>query len=359
MSKINNSTFNKLRVKNVKPETESAVTITFDIPKELQDKYIVKAGQYIKLRTMIDDIEQERYYSICSFNEDSIQIGVKRVDNGIFSNYACDSICSGDIIDVEQPQGDFCLLNSEIIKNEKKYFFVAAGSGITPNLAMIKTLLNNYDNIEINLLYINGKRSDIMFFEELEELKNSYLNRLNIVYILTREQRGIPLLSQRPDAETAGLIIDNFIGKNIDQVYMCGPLPLIDLFRNTLLGRNVPKKSIHMELFGTPTVTSKKINTVSTDDEIKNITVISQGVKQDIKIRPDQNILDAALEGGITVPFACKGGVCATCKAKCLDGKSDMVLNYGLEDDEVEQGMVLTCQTFVTSESGTYDFDVQ
>lgn len=351
--------FHALRVTEVLTQTVDSKAITFSIPENLSKNFSPIAGQYIKLRANFHGESVERFYSISDFGEGFIQVGIKKVEDGLFSNYACDSINVGDVIDVQQPQGDFCLLDKETINKEKRYFFVAAGSGITPNLAMIKTLLKQHHNIEINLLYVNTKRADIMFFEELEELKNTYLGHLNIIHVLTREPRGIPMLSQRPDSESAGMIIDSLVGRNIDQVYMCGPLPLIELFRNALIKRNIEKNRIHMELFGTPTAPVRKVTNNSSKEDLKNITIISQGVKQKIKIRPDQNILDAALESGITVPFACKGGVCATCKAQCLDGKAEMVLNYGLEDDEVERGMVLTCQTFVTSETGTYDFDVQ
>lgn len=351
--------FHALKVTKVLKQTASSKAITFSIPENLSKNFSTIAGQYIKLRANFHGESVERFYSISDFGKDFIQVGIKKVEDGLFSNYACDSIKVGDIIDVQQPQGDFCLLDKETISTEKRYFFVAAGSGITPNLAMIKVLLMKHHNIEINLLYINTKRSDIMFFEELEELKNSYLGRLNIIYVLTRETRGIPMLSERPNAQSAGMIIDNLVGQNIDQAYMCGPLGLIELFRNALIERNIEKNHIHMELFGTPTAPTRKISNDNNDEDLKDITIISQGVKQKIKIRSDQNILDAALENGITVPFACKGGVCATCKAQCLDGKAEMVLNYGLEKDEVERGMVLTCQTFVTSETGTYDFDVQ
>lgn len=352
--------FHKLTVTEVLTQTEHAKAITFSVPDDLSQHFSPIAGQYIKLRADFNGEAIERFYSISNFGKGFIQVGIKKVEDGLFSNYACDSISVGDVIDVQQPQGDFCLPDNKTIAKEQRYFFVAAGSGITPNLAMIKVLLNKNKNIDINLLYVNTKRADIMFFDELEELKNTHLGRLNVIYVLTREPRGIEILSQRPNVESAGMIIDGLVGKNIDQAFMCGPLPLIELFRNALIERGIEKKYIHMELFGTPTAPSRKVSNSQQDQkDQKDITIISQGVEQKIKIRPDQNILDAALEGGVTVPYACKGGVCATCKAQCLDGKSEMVLNYGLEDDEVERGMVLTCQTFVTSDTGTYDFDVQ
>lgn len=352
--------FHALTVTAVEAQTDNAKAITFAVPENLRQNFQPIAGQYIKLRANIGDELVERYYSLCDFGDDFVQVGIKRVEGGTFSNFVCDNISVGDVIDVQQPQGDFCLPAPETIAEENRYFFVAAGSGITPSLAMIKVLLDGYENIDVTLLYVNSKRADIMFFRELEELKNTHMGRLNIIHILTREPRGIPMLSKRPDEESAAMLIDGLVGTDLDHTFMCGPLPLIELFRNVLIERGIDKKRIHMELFGTPEAPARK---VSSDDassaDTKDITVISQGVEQIIKIRSDQDILDAALESGISVPFACKGGVCATCKAKRLDGEAEMVLNYGLEDDDVERGMVLTCQTFVKSETATFDFDVQ
>lgn len=349
--------FHSLSVTEVQTKTGSSVAITFAIPENLQKDFRPVAGQYIKLRANINGENVERFYSLCDFGDDFVQVGIKKVEGGKFSNYACDKIKAGQVIEVQAPQGDFCLPNEQQIASENRYFFVAAGSGITPSLAMIKVLLTEYDNIRITLLYVNSKRADIMFFSELEDLKNTHMGRLNIIHILTREPRGIPMLSKRPDAESAAMLIDGLVGTNLDHTFMCGPLPLIELFRNVLLERGVEKKRIHMELFGTPEAPKRSVvaNTATT----QSITVISQGVSQNIDIRPDQDVLEAALEGGISVPFACKGGVCATCKAKRLDGEAEMVLNYGLEDDDVERGMMLTCQTFVTSETAVFDFDVQ
>ncbi|PID61837.1 MAG: hypothetical protein CR974_03945 [Gammaproteobacteria bacterium] len=351
--------FHTLAVTDVAPQTDNAKAITFAVPEDLRKDFQPTAGQYIKLRANINGEPVERFYSLCDFGDDFVQVGIKKVEGGVFSNYACDNIKAGDKLEVQLPQGDFCLPQPEQIAKENRYFFVAAGSGITPSLAMIKVLLDQHQNIDVNLLYINSKRADIMFFDELEALKNTHMGRLNVIHVLTREPRGIPMLSKRPDAESAGLIIDGLVGTDIDHTFMCGPLPLIELFRNALIERGIDKKAIHMELFGTPEAPARKTAQSADDSHTKDITVISQGVEQVIKIRDDQDVLDAALEGGITVPFACKGGVCATCKAKRLDGEAEMVLNYGLEDDDVERGMMLTCQTFVTSETATFDFDVQ
>ncbi len=352
------SDYYDLAVSAVKPETAKAVTITFAIPQELQEKFTVIPGQHVKLKATVDGKVVERFYSICGYGKDYVQVGIKRVVDGVFSNYACDKIKPGDVLGVQVPQGDFCLPPDEQIEREHRFFFLAAGSGITPNFAMINYVLGNFDHTEVVLIYVNPRRADIMFFTELDNLKNAYLSRFSVIHVVTREARDLPMLAQRPDKETAGPLIDGFVGTNIDHVYMCGPLPLIELFRQTFIDKGLDKKRIHLELFGTPDVAQapRKVDASETDIMI---TIISKGVSQEIPIAEDQNVLDAAIAAGADVPFACKGGVCATCKAKQLDGEAEMVLNYGLEDDDVARGMVLTCQTFVKSKRATFDFDVQ
>lgn len=351
------SDFYNLTVAAVTPETAQSATIKFAVPESLRDAFRPIAGQYIKLKADIDGEAVERFYSLCDFGDDFVQVGVKRVVDGKFSNFACERICAGDVIAVQAPQGEFHLPDVAEIAGDKHYFFVAAGSGITPSLAMIKTLLATQPHLQVTLLYVNSKRADIMFFDELEDLKNAHLGKLSIIHVLTREPRGIEILSKRPDDTTAGQIIDGLVGHDIDHAFMCGPLPLIELFRTTLLERGLEKQCVHMELFGNNDARVRKSK--PTVDAKQTIKVISEGVTQTIDIQPEQNVLEAALQGGVSVPFACKGGVCATCKAKRLDGDAEMVLNYGLEDDDIENGMMLTCQTFVTSETASFDFDVQ
>lgn len=354
------NTYYDLSVHKVKPETQNAVTVTFEIPEPLKETFQLTPGQHIKLKTEIDEQIVERFYSVCHYDHHSVQVGIKRVKGGLFSNFVCDTLKDGDVLSVQAPQGDFCLPSAEQIKQEQRFFFLAAGSGITPILAMINELLNTYSHTQVVLIYVNPTRKDIMFFNLLENLKNSYLNRLSIIHVLTREARDLPMLSQRPDTETTGQLIDGFVGVNIDRAYLCGPLPLIELFRNLFIEKGLDKRKVHMELFGTPdTQTSNASVVESADGQTQQITIISQGSAQTVDILTGQNVLDAALESGANVPFACKGGVCATCKAKMLDGDGEMVINYGLEDDDVERGFVLTCQTHVTSETATFDFDVQ
>lgn len=350
------SEFHTLSIKDKAAQTAQAVTLTLAIPEHLRGDFAVIPGQHVKLKTRIGDEDVERFYSVCAYGDDFVQVGIKRVEGGIFSGFACGEVKAGDTIGVMKPQGDFHLPQGEALMQAKNYCFLAAGSGITPIYAMIDYLLKNTD-ARMTLIYVNASQKDIMFFTELEALKNIYMSRFSLVHVLTREPRDLPLLSARPEGERVGQLLDAFVGSDIDHAYLCGPLPLIEQFREALLARGLTTKQVHLELFGTPTSQENKKPVVHSEDDRK-ITVISQGREQKIAVAEGQNILDAALEAGANVPFACKGGVCATCKAKLIEGEADMTINYGLEDDEVAAGYILTCQAHVKSDTAIVDFDV-
>lgn len=350
--------YHNLTIKSISPETANAVTMTLDVPDDLKSTFSLSPGQHIKLKTKIDGKPVERFYSVCAYDDSSIQVGIKRVEEGVFSNHACEQLQSGQTIEVQAPQGDFHLPPKEEINSEQRFFFLAAGSGITPILAMVNELLTKHQHTHVVLVYVNAMRKDIMFFKELENLKNTHMDRISIVHVLTREPRDLPMLSQRPDETLAKELIDSFVGTDIDHAYLCGPFQLIELFRNILLEKGLTKKQVHLELFGTPDsqIVRRKVKRDSDNEQL--VTVVTQGRSQTVLLEPGQNVLDAALAAGADVPFACKGGVCATCKAKLIEGEAEMAVNYGLEDDQVEKGYVLTCQTFVKSDSALFDFDV-
>lgn len=349
-----------LTVESVNPETDTAVTLKLAVPDELKTTFSLTPGQHVKLKTTIGGESVERFYSVCAYADNFVQVGIKKVAGGVFSNYACEHIKAGDVLAVQPPQGDFCLPTSEQIAQEERFFFLAAGSGITPILAMINELLTRHPQALVVLIYVNPTRKAVMFFKELEDLKNQYMERFSIIHVLTQEPRDLPMLSMRPNEETATQLIEGFVGVNIDHAYLCGPLPLIELFRKIFIEKGLAKHKVHMELFGTPDTHVTTAPPVElADGKTQSITIISQGSAQTVNIAAGQNVLDAALSAGANVPFACKGGVCATCKAKMVEGEGKMAINYGLEDDEVERGFVLTCQTHVSSEKATFDFDVQ
>ncbi len=354
------SVYHSLKVVEVLPETDEAVTIKFDIPKDLSNHFKALPGQHLKLKTHIADKEVERFYSICQMGDNYLRVGIKNVPEGVFSQHISKTVKKGDTLEVMAPQGDFCLPleDVEAMQQAGQYLFVAAGSGVTPILAMTTYLLENTDHTKIDFVYINAKRQTVMFFEQLEALKNRYMDRLSIIHVLTREPRDLEILSARPEGERFEQLLSAFINTDtLDHTYLCGPLPIIEGFRAALIEKGIDKKNIHLELFGTPTSQTVR-RPVTHSDADKQITIISGGREQVIGLAEGQSVLDAAIDAGASVPFACKGGVCATCKAKMISGSATMDVNYGLEDYEVDLGYVLTCQAHVQTETAIVDFDV-
>ncbi|WP_019672206.1 2Fe-2S iron-sulfur cluster-binding protein [Psychrobacter lutiphocae] len=354
------SVFHPLKVVEVLPETEEAITLKFDIPQDLANQFKAKPGQHLKLKALIDDKEEERFYSICQMGKDFVRIGIKGVPEGVFSQYARKNIQVGDTLDIMAPQGDFCLPldDHKAMQEARHYLFVAAGSGVTPVLSMMTYLLEETEHTSIDFIYINAKRKTVMFFDQIEALKNRYLDRLSVVHVLTREPRDLDLLSARPEGESFKQLLTSFVNlKMLDHTYLCGPMPIIEGFRSALMEKGIDKKNIHLELFGIPSSqTPRKV--IKRDGTEKQVTVISGGREQIIDVPEGLNILDAAIEAGANVPFACKGGVCATCKAKLVSGSATMDVNYGLEDDEIDNGYILTCQAHIKTETAIVDFDI-
>lgn len=351
------SDFYNLTVTKVKPETKEAITLTLGLEPEVEKKFVPKAGQYVKLRTIINNNVVERFYSICNFGKNFIQVGIKRMEGGVFSEYA-NNIPVGTVLSVSPPLGNFHIPDPKEMTANKNLYFVAAGGGITPILSMVREVLSNYEDTKVTLFFVNSTQKEIMFFKELEDLKNKYVARMSLAHIITREPGDIPLLSTRPTSENIPQLLQAFGGsQNPDFVYLCGPLPFMEAFREAFLTRGLDKNKIKMEYFGTSSAEKKK-STVKYSETDNLVTVIFQGRSQTVSVPDGQNVLAAALDAGADVPFACQGGVCATCKAKLVEGKAEMSLNYGLEDDQVEKGYFLTCQTTVQSPNAIFDFDM-
>ncbi|WP_367109560.1 2Fe-2S iron-sulfur cluster-binding protein [uncultured Psychrobacter sp.] len=354
------SVYHPLKVVEVLPETDEAVTLKFDIPQDLSDHFKALPGQHLKLKMQIADEDVERFYSICQMGDNYLRVGIKNVPEGVFSQHISSTVKEGDVLEVMAPQGDFRLPidDAEEMQRAKQYLFVAAGSGVTPILAMTTYLLENTEHTQVDFIYINAKRQTVMFFEQLEALKNKYMDRLSIVHVLTREPRDLEILSVRPEGARFEQLLSAFINTDtLDHTYLCGPLPIIEGFREALIDKGIDKKKIHLELFGTPTSQTVRRPVVHSDAD-KQIKIISGGREQVIGLAEGQSVLDAAIDAGASVPFACKGGVCATCKAKMVEGEATMDVNYGLEDYEVDLGYVLTCQAHVQTETAIVDFDV-
>ena len=355
--------FHKLKVKEVRNETPDCVSIAFDVPENLQSEFLFEQGQNITVKKEIDGEEIRRSYSICSAPfENELRVAVKKVEGGKFSGFANTILKAGDELDVLPPTGKFnCKLQTT---NHKQYVAFVAGSGITPVISIIKTTLQTEAASSFTLVFGNRGRHSIIFFEELEGLKNKYLNRFNFINILSREKTDAPINSGRIDTQKLTGLNKLMNFKATDEFFICGPEEMIFCVKDYLEQMDIDKNKIHFELFTTPG--QKKSSVLSRESSVKSsgpqskIIVKLDGRSFDFTLGFDgENILDAALKQGADLPFACKGGVCCTCKAKLLEGEVEMDVNWGLEHEEVEQGYILTCQSHPTTEKIVVDFDIK
>lgn len=351
--------FHALTIADVRQETEDTVSIAFAIPEELRSDYAYKAGQYLTLRTTINGEDIRRSYSICTApNENEWRVAIKRIDEGLFSGWATHSLKSGDELQVMTPMGHFAFDP----KPEEKRSFVlyAAGSGITPVLAITKTILSEEPLSDVTLIYGNKGFGSIIFREALEAIKNNYMDRFRLIHILSRESIGNPLQKGRIDVEKVEKLNKAFFAQQaIDGVFVCGPEPMIHAVKDGMMAFGVDERHIHFELFAT-SIPKKpaKPDTTNEPHVDSNVTVILDGDQIDLALHSDGlSILDAAQQAGADLPFACKGGVCCTCKARILEGTARMDVNYALEKDEVEAGYILTCQSHPTSKKLVVSFD--
>lgn len=356
------SDFYTVKIAEVQEETKDCTSITFEIPQKLKNVFAFTQGQYLTLKTNIDGEEIRRSYSLCSSPvEDVWKVAVKRITGGVFSNYACDVLKAGDELEVLPPAGNFFTPVDQ--NSAKNYIVFAAGSGITPILSIIKTHLALEPDCTFKLFYLNRNAKSIIFKEEIEALRNKYFGRLEIFYFLTKEHRDIPLLNGRFTSEKLeDLTTKVFDVNNIDDCFICGPEEMIFLIRDELVKAGMSKEKIHYELFfsGGSEENQKKIAEVL-DKKVDGteITIIDGGKEFHFAMDDDyDNILDGALAAGADLPFACKGGVCSTCKCKVVEGSVEMKINYALEEDEVAKGLVLSCQAVPTAEKVVVDFDV-
>lgn len=352
--------FHSLRIIDVRKETVDCVSIAFDVPKELISDYQFFAGQYLTLKAVIDGEEVRRAYSLCSApNENVWRVAVKKTENGKFSTFANCNLKVGDFLDVSTPSGNF-MLNNSLNQNQFVVLF-AAGSGITPIISILKELLKNQSNCFVSLFYGNKGFNDVIFREQLENLKNNYLNRLSINHIFSRENIGNSIQYGRINKEKTQEIYNSFLCQTpIDNIFICGPEQMISDVRETLIESGIKSEIIHIELFNTSKATKNEEKRVKTDDLAVNskVQVIIDGNVIEFQLATNGiSILDTALKFGADLPYACKGGVCCTCKAKIIDGSAQMINNYALTPDEVESGYILTCQAHPTAENVVVSFD--
>lgn len=355
--------FHRLKIKNIKRETADCVSLSFEIPEELRESFEYRQGQSLTMRTLINNEEVRRTYSICSSPLDNEwRVAIKKVEGGLFSSFANKELRTGDQLEVMQPVGKFYV---ELDPTHKKnYLAIAAGSGITPVLSIIKTTLRVEPSSRFTLVYGNRSRSSIIFFEELEALKNQYIDRFNFINILSRERTDAPINAGRIDTNKLKELSKLLHYPSFDETFICGPEQMIFSARDYLESLGIEKRKIHFELFTTPGQQPNSIKRIEkTDDKGPKTKIVvkldGRFIDFDLSLNSQTTILDAALQQGADLPFACKGGVCCTCKAKLLEGEVSMDVHWGLEDEEVEQGFILTCQSHPKTEKVVVDFDIK
>jgi len=352
--------FYPIQVKSIEKTTSECSLISFDVTEVLKSTFNFKQGQYLTLKTNINEEEVRRSYSLCSSPLDQEwQVAVKKIEGGRFSTFANEKLKVGDTLEVMPPAGRFFV---EAQPNQaKNYVAFAAGSGITPIISIIKTHLELEPQSTFKLFYINQAVATIILKEELERLKKLYLDRFEIFHFLTKEERSVPLFNGRIDKEKLDIIFKNLVNqKQIDDVFICGPNAMIFLIRDYLLDLGLDKKQVHFELFNTDGIVKQQERTIQSIDTsiLSEINILEGGKLFKFSIpKGSDNILDAALKRSADLPFACKGGVCCTCRAKLVEGKVDVIVNYGLEQEEIDAGYILTCQSIPTSEKVVVDFD--
>lgn len=354
------SHFHSLKVANVSRDTRDAILVSFDVPAALQSQFGFQPGQHLTLRTMLDGQEVRRSYSICSAVQDEVLcIAIKKVSGGLFSGWANDTLKAGMLIDVMPPTGHFHLPLSA--SHQKHYLAIAAGSGITPVFSIIKSTLLAEPHSRFTLVYGNRASSAVMLRDALADLKDNFLDRLSIIHVMSREKQDIDLFNGRIDAEKCRALCSQWIPlDSIDHAFLCGPQQMMEQVSETLWSMGMAKECVHMELFGTAPAASapRRIAQADAPDRQCEVTLIIDGRHQSFSMARDaQSVLDAGLAQGIDIRYACKGGICATCRCKVIEGKVDMDANHVLEDYEVARGFVLSCQAFPATDTLVLDFD--
>ncbi|MFD0932582.1 2Fe-2S iron-sulfur cluster-binding protein [Psychroflexus salinarum] len=354
--------FFPIKVKDVYKETEDCSVITFDIPEDLKSDFMYHQGQHLTLKKDINGEDIRRSYSLCSSPvDDEWKVAVKQIFEGKFSTYVNQELKANDILEVMPPSGEFGVDVQQ--DTDKTYLFFAAGSGITPILSMIKTHLAKEPNAKCKLFYLNKNAKSIIFKEEIEQIRNRYFGRFEIFYFLTREQRDIELLNGRFTPEKVQILANSvFDIDEVSDVFICGPEQMIFMIRDELTSLGLNENNIHFELFVSGLSEEDKRRTEEALAKRKDgtqITILDGGKEFHFAMTKDyDNLLDAALAAGADLPFACKGGVCSTCKCRVMEGNVEMKVNYALEKEEVAQNLVLSCQSVPTTDKVTVDFDV-
>jgi ring-1,2-phenylacetyl-CoA epoxidase subunit PaaE len=352
--------FHALRVAEIVPETSEANSIRFEVPQELRDRFAFKAGQHLTLRAMLNGEEVRRNYSLCTApDEQDWMVTVKRIGGGLFSNWVGDQLKPGDTVDVMPPHGSF---TTEFDRSKSRHLVaIAGGSGITPVMSLIKTTLKCEPSSRFTLLYGNRDSSSIIFLEALAALKDKHLGRFEIYHFLDAEEQDIELFNGMLNRERLQDAIPALIpdAADVDGWFICGPGPMMDAAEGVLLDRNVSKERIRIERFTADRPAGavvREMAELQTQAEGVSVSVTLDGRTRRVPFTAG-NILDSARSAGLPAPFACKAGVCATCRAKVTKGKVEMAVHYGLTDEEVAEGYVLTCQSVPVGDGVAVDYD--
>ncbi len=359
--------FHDLRVARVSPEAAGSVAIALRVPDDLLERFDFKPGQYLTLRSKIDGADVRRSYSICSTHSHlkrrrELVVGIRPMEGGVFSNWAAASIKVGDTLSVMSPDGRFVSRRPRALHRVA----FAAGSGITPILSIMASTLEDQPQSRFTLVYGNRSMNSVMFNEALQDLKDRFADRLTLIHILSRQAQEVDLLQGRIDAAKVRSIIDTLLPvASMDEVFICGPEVMIEVTQKALLDAGVPDKHIHAERFTSPVL--EKLTPEARQAAVANakppaggqvaLTVVLDGKSHELRMNPDENVLDVAMAAGLDLPFSCKGGVCATCRCKVMSGSVSMDKNFGLEQWETEKGFVLSCQSRPTSDAVTMSFD--
>ena len=349
--------FHSLKVAEVRRETADAISLRFEVPAELADDYRFVQGQHLTLKASVGGEELRRSYSICAGVDDGeLRVAIKKIGGGVFSSWANESLKAGDAIEVMTPEGRF---HTELDPaNARHYVAFAAGSGITPVMSLIKTTLKTEPNSRFTLIYGNRRQNSVIFSEALEDLKDRYMTRFTLYHVFSREEQEVPLFNGRLDRARVGAFVDTLVpADTIDAAFICGPGAMIDEVEAGLLASGLAAERIHLERFGVPD--SGPAHHVEAGDAPQaRVTVIVDGLRREMDFRAeDPSILDVALAAGLDLPFSCKGGVCCTCRARVLEGKVRMDKNFSLEQPDVDDGFVLTCQAHPLTERVVISFD--
>ena len=367
--------FHTLTVSHIAAEAEDAVSVAFAIPAELEQAYQFSAGQYLTLRTTIEGQDIRRSYSICSSPNHlalhhELVVGIRRVEDGVFSTWATTQLKVGDLVQVMTPQGRFVSNKPRALH---RVGFVA-GSGITPVLSIMAHVLEDQPGSKFTLVYGNRSMSTVMFNETLQDLKDRYMDRLTLVHILSRQSQETDLLQGRIDEAKVNALIEKLLPvESMDEVFICGPVPMLEAVASALAKAGVAERRIHAERFTSTTLETvsaqaplkairpstaerTEAKTQSTPDAVK-LSVVLDGKRHELTMEKHQKVLDVALLAGLDLPYSCKGGVCSTCRVKVMDGSVDMEKNFGLEKWETDQGFVLSCQAMPTSAQVAVSFD--